>query len=369
MESNKIAIKCIVVEQPIGTFYVGVIDCEDLVFISYTDMRRLETSEREVETYLGIQRPLSPKREKEIGDYVNTVDATFPTSIILHIPSDKATYFESKSELIIERNMDVAKILDGQHRIAGLQYFNQPGKKFQINVTIFVDMDIEDQALTFAVINLKQDKVSKSLAYDLYDFAKHRSPQKTCHHIARLLNKNVDSPFYNKIKVLGRAEEREKETITQATFVEWLLKYISPKPMYDRDVLKRGKKLATVEGEELNKYFLRNLFIENKDEVIAKIVDNYFSAIRRRWTVAWDEIKPEMILNRSTGFIALMRFFRDAYLSINKIGSIVSQDEFYQLFKKIDIGSKDFNREEYRPGSGGQADLYKDLLSKSGLSK
>jgi DGQHR domain-containing protein len=69
----------------------------------------------------------------------------------------------------VDRSKNVAKIIDGQHRIAGLEEYNGP--EFELNVTIFVDMDLEDQALLFATINLKQTRVSKSLAYDLFEFA------------------------------------------------------------------------------------------------------------------------------------------------------------------------------------------------------
>ena len=51
--------KCLEVTQPIGTFYVGVFDSRDLVRLSRADVRRIEGEQREVETYLGIERPLN----------------------------------------------------------------------------------------------------------------------------------------------------------------------------------------------------------------------------------------------------------------------------------------------------------------------
>jgi len=357
-------------EQPIGKMYVGIMDCLDLEHISYVDIRRLKSKneQREVEVYAGIQRVLSPKREVEIGKYVNMVDATFPTSIILHIDPDDAIYDKESLTLKIRNQDTVAKVLDGQHRIAGLSHF--AGRRFQLNVTIFVGMELEDQAIVFATINHTQTKVNKSLVADLFDFATHRSPQKTAHSIARALNEKEGSPFKDKIKVLGTADDKEKETITQATFVESILRYITKDKALDRDLYKRGKKLEIYDGQELRNRFFRTLFVQEDDASIAKILWNYFKAVEARWPTAWAKVTPELVLNRSTGFIALMRFLKDAYLNIagTSIGRVPEQSEFAAILAKVSISDTDINKTRYLPGSGGQAQLYKDLLIQSKLS-
>jgi DGQHR domain-containing protein len=366
--------RCIEIRQPIGTFYIASLSYSDLNFITYVDVRRIEKEKRDIETYLGIQRPLSPGRVKEISQYVNLVDACFPTGIILAIDSievkddienQNIQYDAKDSKLLIRRDQRVAKVIDGQHRIEGLKSFVGAPERFQLNVTIFVDMDIEDQAMVFATINKTQTKVSKSLVYDLYDFAHARSPQKTCHNIAKLLNAKSGSPFKDKIKILGKAYDKSQETITQATFVESLLQYISKDPMSDRNLLKLGKKLARVEGKELEKFFLRNMFIDERDAEIAKIVWNYFAAVRQKWPNAWEGNREGNILNKSTGFIALTRFLRDAYLSFDLIGTIIEQEQFSRIFSKINIADDAFTPDSYRPGSSGQGALYRELCEKS----
>ena len=67
------------VHQPVGAFYVAKIRPEDLTYITFVDVRRIEKEERDVERVLGIQRPLSPSRIKEITQYVNLSDASFPS--------------------------------------------------------------------------------------------------------------------------------------------------------------------------------------------------------------------------------------------------------------------------------------------------
>ncbi|WP_426291968.1 DGQHR domain-containing protein [Dyadobacter endophyticus] len=372
-----IVFNCLEARQPIGNMYVGIINYDDLEYISYADVRRLElgNDNREVEEYIGIQRNLDPKREKDIGKYVNLVDATFPNSIILAMSSEHAKFDPKTSTMKVPYKDDIAKVLDGQHRIAGLRGFNnRDGSAFQCIVTIYVDMELEDQAIVFATINKEQKNVSNSLVADLFAFAKSRSPQKTGHNIARALNEKSGSPFYQKIKILGVARDNSRETITQDTFVKSLIAYISKEPQKDRDFYKRNagssKKLPLVSGTEAENLFLRNLFIEDESDVkIAQIIFNYFYAVSHKWPSAWNFVSNNQILNKSTGFIALMRFFKHAYLHLanGNLSAIPSKEQFLSVFTQITLTDSDFNRERYIPGSSGQGQLYRDLRDQSGL--
>lgn len=366
--SNTISFNCLEIKQPIGVFYIGVMNFDDLIELSYADVRKLERREGDMEVYTGLQRPLSPTRIQEIKKYVNLVDATFPTGVILHANPEEVSYDSKKNRMTLAKKPDVLKILDGQHRIAGLENCKYPGNKFQINVTIFVGMDFEDQAIIFATINKSQTKVNKSLVADLFDFARFRSPQKTAHNIARALDEKRGSPFYEKIKVLGTANDPLKETITQATFVDSLLKYISRDLMIDRDIFKRGRVPDKATDSELKRLVFRNLFIDDEDAKIAQIVWNYFGAVSSRWPSAWKEVKVDMILNKSTGFVALMKFLKDVYLSFDAVGTVPSKEQFLKIFNSIDINENAFTKTNYLPGGVGQSTLYKELLERSRLN-
>jgi DGQHR domain-containing protein len=288
--TQTIEFKCLEAEQPIGIVYIGVMNHDNLEFISYADVRRLElgNDNREVEDYIGIQRQLNTKREKDIGKYVNLVDASFPNSIIISISSENAEYNEETKTMTIQYKDDVAKVLAGQHRIAGLRHFKKSGEKFQVIVSIYIDMAIEDQAIVFATINKEQKSVSNSLVADLFAFAESRSPQKTAHNIIRALSQKEGSPFYKKVKILGTANRKETETITQDTFAKNLIKFISSDPQSDRDFYKRhkdksSKKLDLIEDKELQKLFLRNIFIQDLDNIkIAQIIYNYFYVVENK---------------------------------------------------------------------------------------
>ncbi|MFZ1784731.1 MAG: DGQHR domain-containing protein [Ferruginibacter sp.] len=362
-------LSCLEIVQPIGTFYLGVMNYDELEYISFVDVRRLQKNDRDVEEYIGIQRPLNEGRVNEIGKYVNLIDATFPSTVILSIRSEDVEYDKKSKILKIVRKQNAAKVLDGQHRIAGLNKCELAGGSFQIPVTIFIDMEIEDQALVFSTINKTHTKVNKSLPYDLFEFAKTRSPQRTGHTIARALNQKGGSPFKDKIKILGVADDKEKETITQATFVESLLDLITKDKMTDRDLYRRDKIPNEYIGKDHLKYCLRPLFLLEQDGKIAQIVWNYFKAVQHKWPNSWNKVEASKILNRSTGFIVLMKFLGDCLRSINNFNEVPEVQVFITIFDKVTITDEAFTRDNYLPGSGGQSKLYGELkdMTKIGI--
>ncbi|RXJ82474.1 hypothetical protein CRU95_02545 [Arcobacter sp. F2176] len=376
-QAQFIEFTCIKMEQPIGECFIASINHSDLLKITYSDQRRIDQEKSEFDTYLGIQRPLSPKRVKEIKEYVTTKDACFPTGIILAINSKTVEYDEknnrmkllaylpqgriSEDEITFE---NIAKILDGQHRIAGLSDLSDE-KTFQINVTIFIDIDIAEQAQIFSTVNLAQTKVNKSLVYDLSELAKHKSPQKCCHNIAVTLNNIEDSPLFHRIKRLGVATEgRFNETITQSAFVGSFIKYISKnesQQMEDRDLYMKNKIPEKTKDKDKDKLIFRNLFIDNMEMDITDIIWDYYTAVKERWPEAWNNFETGYILSRSNGFMAHARFLRDAYNRIEKL--IPNKNDFTTILKNIDILDSEFHVDNYKPGATGEKRLYDDLCT------
>jgi DGQHR domain-containing protein len=148
-----------------------------------------------------------------------TAQPTFPLGVIIAIDEACITFDNETRSMTIapflgdEENDpidggSIAKFLDGQYRIAGLQ--NYSGKHFDLNVIVFVGADLSDQAGTFSTVNLEQTKVRTSLAFDLLQLAKTRSPEKTCHNVAVALDAKAGSPFLRRIKRLGVATPGRK---------------------------------------------------------------------------------------------------------------------------------------------------------------
>jgi DGQHR domain-containing protein len=384
-ERRSISFPVLRVRQPMGEFYVGVIEAGLLYSITWVDIRRI-FQEREFESYLGIQRPLSASRVSEIQQYVKTVDATFPTAIIVAVSEVCAQIqflkLEDGSESDIEGIMtlsnypdpddaderilfgNIAKVLDGQHRIEGLKDYTGP--EFDLNVTFFIGVDVPDQASIFSTVNKTQTRVNRSLVYDLFAFATTRSPERTCHEITVALDSKEGSPFYKRIRRLGVATEgRFGETLSQANVVDLLLKYISRNPARDRDELKRGRNISLANAQEIDRLIFPNMFLQKRDADIANIVWNFFDAVRERWPAAWASTGRGAVLNRTNGFRALMRFLRPAYLHFTAPGPVIESRRFLTLFNKVKLTDDDFTTANFAPGTSGETELLRRLIAET----
>jgi len=366
---KEIEFPAIEVTQPIGTFYIGSIKSQDLIEVAHADIRRLE--QNALDSYIGIQRRLSPKRVQDLQQYVNNVDATFPTSVILAVPEECAEWNPQKSKLrlIATENYPidkVATIIDGQHRVEGLKGYK--GSDFELNVSIFVGVPLATEANIFATVNLAQTKVNRSLVYDLFDYEKKNSPQKSAHHIAISLDTYEKSPLRNRIKRLGTATPgRKHEQLTQAIVVESLLTYMSDNPNQDRNTYLLGRKPKRYSTEALEKLIFGNIFLDGHDEKIVEILFNYFSAVKKRWPISWDDFKTSgNILPKSNGFLALMALLRPIYKSIvQKKGAdhTPTISDFAVYFNKVQsLEDNKINTDIFKPGSSGSAYMKKLLL-------
>lgn len=384
-QSPSLSFSVFPVRQKDNEFYIASIPARDLVAISYADVRRLAEERRDVERYLGVQRPVSPDRIKQIRKYLESPDATFPTGIIIAIDErcvSLDTGVMTLSPYQAEEGTDeqsipfarIAKVLDGQHRLAGFLdddrnwSFDFADETFELNACIFVGADMATQAEIFATVNLAQTKVNRSLVYDLQDFANSRNPFKTCHDVAVAMDRLDDSPLRERIKRLGvRTPDREGETITQAAFVESLVKLISKDPMRDRNAILDGKTLVYPSHEELMKTPFRGFFIRGDDLSIIEIVYNYFSAVRDKWPESWKDVtRKGNFIPRSNAFKALMRYLGDVYVNIDDgdFTKIPSKEEFAPYFASVALTDELLNTKTFVPGSSGQSLFYRLLTGK-----
>jgi DGQHR domain-containing protein len=391
-DRREIVIPVLKIRQPIGEIYVGSIPSDKLYEIAHFDVRRID-QEGGFDRYLGIQRELDKKRVRTIQQYVKGLDASFPTSVVLAIdekcvslvqPCDEAPEFyrmtlsnysgpeESGTEqLQVSMYRSIARVIDGQHRIAGLEGYSGP--PFELNVSLFVGADLPDQAAVFSAVNLTQTKVNRSLAYDLYELSHSRSPERSAHVVAVSLDRLPGSPFERRIMRLGKATPgRVNETFSQAVVVNSILDYISgtqERVLVDRQIGRRGGRWPQPSDEEARKLIFRIPFVEERETDIAKLMLNYFGAIRERWPEGWNLLSPGIMLNRTNGYMGFMRFMRSAYNYFERPGLVVEQGEFLSLFKQVGLERDDFNTESFVPGSSGATKLYRVLLEQTGLSE
>ncbi len=417
MSNFELLLDIIEIRQRVGSYYIASIKTKDLLEISSVDRMRMEKEGDCRASYLGIQRRLDESRVKKIAEYVKNRDSAFPTSILLAVTEDCAEIIKDETGLhlklkdfsdddiklkidnqIINNSYKdnylkggIAKILDGQHRLAGLAYainslqgnqltlFDDENNKellerlenFELNVSIFIGYDIHEQAKLFGIVNLAQTKVNKSLVYNLEEYSKSRSPQRVCHNIAKLLDQSMQSPFYERIKMLGYKTEGRNyiEPLTQATFVEALISLISKNPEKDRDILNRQRlfkkgEIEIYSNSEKAKFIFRDFFEQEKDGEMLDIIWNYYSAIKKKWPNAWDDVENSL-LPKNNCFRALIRFLRDKYpeLVSKENKGIPSVEEFENLFKKFEILDEDFDSSKgiFPRGDGGMSKFYKYL--------
>ena len=250
-------VQVIEVEQNIWKFYVGPVVAADLFQIAGAD--RIRLTNLEIPKYAGFQRALVPERVNQIRDYLKTPGSTFPNAVILSI---------GLSTMKIRREKGAAVIIDGQHRVAAL---DAADPSFQVIVSIFVDLPVVRQAEIFAKINSTQKAVNPSIAYQLFGYSEDRSPQKTAHEIAHILNSTKGSPFYKRLRMLGTKDEWAAGSLSQATFAKELMRLYSRDPLADQNRLLRGEPL-----EEYTGYPLRGSFTRREDRKILEIVWRYF---------------------------------------------------------------------------------------------
>lgn len=285
--------KYIEVQQPIGTFYMCCLPAQSLLNIV-----RVTPRNQNIE---GVQREMSQSRIKEIGSYCSEPDAVFPTPIVISIDKGASVEIdEDHQEIMLPDDVIVGEVIDGQHRLWGIQrssYIDQ----FNLPVVFMFDMTVEEKAYVFSTINSNQKKVNSSLIYDLFDVSTLRSPKRTVHYISRLMNSLEDSPFYNRLKMLGKKEKtQENATLSQGTFAKSILMLISQNPDNDARLIKNGETLPS----DSNLCF-RQYFIEDRDGVILKILLNCFNALKEVFMEEWEN-PNDNILWKTTGFRAVI---------------------------------------------------------------
>jgi len=363
LKENAIKIKVIPVDQPIGTFYIGVAQATEVNEIcSAKERRRFKDK---LEEYIGIQRPLSQSRVKEIKSYVKTWDASFPNSIILSINRD--CYFFEDNYIYIKKDKKSANIIDGQHRLAG--FTDKFQDKFEIILSLFPDLEMEEQAYLFSVINTRMTRINPSLAQDLLEFSTINTPEKLAHNIAKTFNEDSSNPWFDKIKMLGRKEiGQEDSVISQSTFSREIVNLICDKKdsYLIRDKLKNSNNDRSVlknlyKVEESKKFILWEPFVDNEDKFIYTILRDFFSAVKKLFPKEWDDTSK--ILTKTTGYTALMKVF-DKLVRKGFQEKELTEDFFYRYLNKAKDSNriKSFTSDNYNPGSIGERTMAKDFI-------
>lgn len=335
------------VAQPIGTFYVCSIPASFLIDI--VESRAYSKSND------GVQRDLSPERTTAVANYCSDPDAVFPTPIVVSVDKDALVDLDEKNGKIIiktdGKNEKIGEVIDGQHRLWGIKK-SELASKFDLPVVFMFDLTVEEKAYVFATINSNQKKVDTSLIYQLFDVSNVRTPQRTAHQLARVMNYNDKSPFYGRLKMLGvKTCTQPLATLSQGTFAKSMLMLMSKNAGDDELKIRKGEELEPKYGMPF-----RDFFIADRDDMILKVLLNCFSALRDVFPQEWCEPNSN-ILWKTTGFRAviyalkslLAQGMRDKNLTYNFFFICFSAFKTKLNEEKMSLTSKSF------PGGGEQS--------------
>ena len=349
-------------EQPLGVFYVVKLSADVLLEVTYsTPATAVKTQTGSFYNIFGSQRDEKEKRLKEIAQYIDTVEAAFPNSIILGANYDQngllitenGIRWEVTQEdendicyLNIPSSNKVASLIDGQHRLHAFKYVE---KRERLNMpllcAVYLDIPLPYHAYVFATINMNQKKVDRSLAYELFGFSLEEEPSFTWApetlsvYLVRLLSSQSNSPFYSHIK-LGVQENFDEEKtfdwqVSMATVVDGILSLISSNPKKDRDIMhkksvKDGRHRKDI-PQQLNSP-LRQMYIDCNDKGLYAITVNYFKAVN---DVLWLNAKSRSYIKKTVGIQALFDLLKIIIGKYDNI-SVFKYDFFYALIKKAD---------------------------------
>ncbi len=345
-----------------------------------------------------LQRKPNITRVNAIKDYLLIDEtATFPNSILVAVPSmiiaseivDNDGVFDllidvNRVDLNSKESPIYVQIIDGQHRFRGMQVAIESLKEsgdnddllgrlesFEFVVSFFIEPEIDFQAMLFSTINRTPVKVSQDIVYDLFGVLENDSPQKTALAICLELNghkkENSPSPFYKRIKLLGKKEKGENSYISQSMFIKTILLLICPNLRIAE--IERFKDRSYFKTGGTHKTIFRQFYANGKDNYIFKTVDNFFTAVREvfvdsagksYWDIGQTVDNP---LQKTIGFLAMI----DILIELFHIGMAEKRlnTEFFKLWlskaKEIRLLGET-GESNYPYTSSGKTKLSSDLI-------
>lgn len=415
----------ILIEQPLGSFYIARLPARVLLEVGFSDvLKALATTDPARPYHLeGTQREQQQKRLVQIGGYIDRDDSAFPNAIILaanirpedglveEAPSsdkDMATLPGANeneqaaaekpdrvdrrwtvrdddngcSWLRIPTSAKLAAVIDGQHRLWGFTYAEVLERlDMDLSCAIYMDLPRPFQAQLFATINSNQKRVDKSLTYELFGYniedeaPEYWAPDKLAVYLTRRLGAETDSPLHRRISIAPRKDNVLQERlatndwkVSTAVIVDGILRLMTSDPKGDANAMltpTRGPRSVLAEaGARRDRSPLRPAFIAKEDAVVYQMVKNYLVACSE---VFWTKAKPTSFITKTVGVQALFDVLRmlaaDAYAI-----KVISSASFIAALKGA--GGIDFSDDRFRNASGSGRSLIRRAIEEgAGISR
>lgn len=279
MSKNKVTAQAIPVEQGERTFLLTRLPARVITSISYAAVRGLDNEKG------AVQRVLNARRIASVRDFT-LQGGDFPSALVLNWASSSKLAFDDGvlSFTPAERS---AQIIDGQHRIAGIEAAIEERATIgdlQLPVAIYASLTTQECADIFLSINTEQKTVSRSLVFDLFGIASDALVDHVAvraRDVAMFLHESEDSPYNGQIKLPG--SPRRRGGIALSTVVSAIKPLVEDKGSFEL--------YGLVELEVQKRVFL-----------------NLFRALHGKYGARWDDLSNVFLF--AAGFSAAVRFLQ-----------------------------------------------------------
>lgn len=232
-----------------------------------------------------VQRVLNQGRINSIKAFT-LQGGDYPNAVVLNWVSKTNRLNTSDGALSFSIENDLAQIIDGQHRIAGIKAAIEENKslgKLELPVVIYRNLSTKECADIFLSINTEQKPVPRSLVFDLYGVASENVIDLAAvraRDIAMFLNES-GSPYAGEIKMPGAPKRRGGIPLSSAV---------------------TGIKPLVEENGAFEQIAIKEL------ELQRQIILNWFSALENIYGESWDD--KDNAFQYASGFLAAMDFLR-----------------------------------------------------------
>jgi DGQHR domain-containing protein len=265
------------------------------------------------------QRQTSPAKVKAIRRFLDTDERnTIPTSIIVTLNLGNGEFTEPQAPSSVGRiqfewnegTQLPGLVIDGQHRLYGIQAFN---RQTQVNLVAITGAGDMETAFQFLVINNKASKVSQDHIRALslqYDEGALKERLKTARlnldpnvGYVGIVNEGEDSPFQN---MIAWPLTPEANRVVTPSAIEASITYIQQKRVKDFD----------------------------SDDVLLEFFYTIWRRIRTRWPDLWT---PQSRLLSKVGVICMTQYLTDALTASYDLGrlDISDPEQIGQLVDEI----------------------------------
>lgn len=287
--------------------------------ISYAAVRGQSSEEG------AIQRVLNTSRIAGIKDFT-LAGGDYPNAIVLNWVNDTNQLVRASGKISFTIERDSAQIIDGQHRVAGIQAAIEVRPEIgnlDIPVVIYEKLTTKECADIFLAINTEQKPAPRSLVFDLYGIASEDLVDPSAvraRDIAMYLNEEPGSPYFDEIKLPG--SKTRKGGIALSTAVTAIKPLVEEKGGFEQ-----------IDVHEL--------------ESQRKIIMNLFVALKQKYGNGWDDKTNALMY--AAGFMGALEFLRLKLIPYcNTVGSF----EVSTIAESLNLTGQTFRREEIK-GLGG----------------